>query len=54
MIVETIAVAGRRQDARQDGLGAGAEQRTELGGAINIEQDELAAVRRQMGIEGRK
>ena len=41
------------QDARQHGLGGAAQQQAELGGAIEVEQHELAAVRRQQGIEAR-
>ena len=54
MIVVRKLRGGVGQDARQHGLGGAAQQRPELGGAVDVEQHELAAVRRQMGIERRR
>ena len=41
------------QDARQHGLGRGAQQRAQLRGAVDVEQDQLAAVLGQVHVERR-
>ena len=50
---ETVTSRLARYNTCECGVGAGAEQRTELGRAVNIEQHQLAAIRWEMGIECR-
>jgi hypothetical protein len=43
---------GRREEAGEDGLGVGAQQRSELGIPVQIEEDQFAAVGGEAFVEG--